>query len=379
VKIEGTALYYFKSEKDFKKGKRGKKIDLNKAEIAKGKEEKGKFWITITTHNKRMFEIAAKSKKDCSAWIAKLKLVAVMSGSPKMKERVMKKVEVEKKPKVVKKDVVKAESTGKERSDKESVTRTGESGTASESGKERLMKKVEVEKKQKVVKKDVVKAESTRKESSDKESVTGAGESGTASESGSPKMKERVMKKVEVEKKPKVVKKGVVKAESTESSDKESVTRTGESGTASESGCDKKESSDGKERCGQNLATKTFNVQAPSTTMCTCGKPLIPKEEQLSEKTKAFDLNAFRAQVYEEIAKRQNLDRVSESDLKLMLHALKEEKKSRKTCVVCLDKVSVVICLPCAHLCLCEECSGNHLLVCPMCRMDINQLKKVYT
>jgi len=277
VKIEGTALYYFKSEKDFKKGKRGKKIDLNKAEIAKGKEEKGKFWITITTHNKRMFEIAAKSKKDCSAWIAKLKLVAVMSGSPKMKERVMKKVEVEKKQKVVKKDVVKAESTGKE--------------------------------------------------SSDKESVTGAGESGTASESG----------------------------------------------------CDKKESSDGKERCGQNLATKTFNVQAPSTTMCTCGKPLIPKEEQLSEKTKAFDLNAFRAQVYEEIAKRQNLDRVSESDLKLMLHALKEEKKSRKTCVVCLDKVSVVICLPCAHLCLCEECSGNHLLVCPMCRMDINQLKKVYT
>jgi len=74
--LEGTTLNYYTSE-DNVITKKSKKIELKNAKIASGKEEKGtKYWITITTAQKKKREIAAKSKEDFDLWFAALKVVA---------------------------------------------------------------------------------------------------------------------------------------------------------------------------------------------------------------------------------------------------------------------------------------------------------------
>lgn len=53
-------------------------------------------------------------------------------------------------------------------------------------------------------------------------------------------------------------------------------------------------------------------------------------------------------------------------------------------CVVCMDKKKVVMCWPCKHVCLCEECAtrlnpaAGDSGCCPVCRATVRELVRVY-
>jgi len=59
-----------------------KKIDVKGATVEKGKEEKTKYWINITTSNKKVREIAAISADDAKAVIAALQAASGGAASP---------------------------------------------------------------------------------------------------------------------------------------------------------------------------------------------------------------------------------------------------------------------------------------------------------
>jgi len=89
VVLEGTTLSYFKTETDMNANKKGKTIDVNKATVAKGKDDKGKFYINITTSSKKKREIAAKSKDEQETWLARLTQAAAgaAAASPSVKDK----------------------------------------------------------------------------------------------------------------------------------------------------------------------------------------------------------------------------------------------------------------------------------------------------
>ncbi|XP_075230119.1 uncharacterized protein LOC142329413 [Lycorma delicatula] len=59
-------------------------------------------------------------------------------------------------------------------------------------------------------------------------------------------------------------------------------------------------------------------------------------------------------------------------------------RENERLCVVCQDRESNVVIIPCKHMCLCEECSLNEAFrhyrytTCPICRHHIDGLLKVY-
>src|SRR5690242_7318034 len=48
-------------------------------------------------------------------------------------------------------------------------------------------------------------------------------------------------------------------------------------------------------------------------------------------------------------------------------------------CVVCMEKLSNCIILPCAHLCLCSSCAPKIKQSCPLCRAPIQSVTYVHT
>lgn len=46
-------------------------------------------------------------------------------------------------------------------------------------------------------------------------------------------------------------------------------------------------------------------------------------------------------------------------------------------CVICLEKLRCKVCIPCNHLCLCEECFKK-VELCPICRKKIESFLRVY-
>jgi hypothetical protein len=56
----------------------------------------------------------------------------------------------------------------------------------------------------------------------------------------------------------------------------------------------------------------------------------------------------------------------------------KDPTSISKPCVMCLDSLSNFIVWPCAHLCLCEECSEDYGTDCPVCREPVKEVKRVY-
>ena len=50
------------------------------------------------------------------------------------------------------------------------------------------------------------------------------------------------------------------------------------------------------------------------------------------------------------------------------------------TCVICLDANTTYMCVPCAHLCLCEVCCELDLhKKCPVCRVPYEGVKRIYS
>ena len=56
----------------------------------------------------------------------------------------------------------------------------------------------------------------------------------------------------------------------------------------------------------------------------------------------------------------------------------RELEEARRTCCVCLEKPLEVVCMPCGHMCLCEEHSAG-VRTCPICRRDVSYHHKVFT
>ncbi|XP_078082206.1 E3 ubiquitin-protein ligase LRSAM1 [Mustelus asterias] len=54
-----------------------------------------------------------------------------------------------------------------------------------------------------------------------------------------------------------------------------------------------------------------------------------------------------------------------------------EEVLAQSECVVCLERESQMIFLPCGHVCCCQTC-GAELRTCPLCRKDIEQKIRMY-
>ncbi|XP_055317997.1 mitochondrial E3 ubiquitin protein ligase 1 [Sitodiplosis mosellana] len=48
------------------------------------------------------------------------------------------------------------------------------------------------------------------------------------------------------------------------------------------------------------------------------------------------------------------------------------ELRDDEKCVVCVENPKEVICLPCGHVCLCEDCSAKIKISCPVCRATID-------
>ncbi|XP_060697267.1 E3 ubiquitin-protein ligase LRSAM1 isoform X2 [Hemiscyllium ocellatum] len=57
--------------------------------------------------------------------------------------------------------------------------------------------------------------------------------------------------------------------------------------------------------------------------------------------------------------------------------AVSEEVLAQSECVVCLERESQMIFLPCGHVCCCQTC-GAELSTCPLCRKDIEQKIRIY-
>lgn len=48
------------------------------------------------------------------------------------------------------------------------------------------------------------------------------------------------------------------------------------------------------------------------------------------------------------------------------------------SCVVCLDRAPTVVCMPCKHLALCNQCCDEELQCCPICRCDVRDKIDVF-
>lgn len=47
-------------------------------------------------------------------------------------------------------------------------------------------------------------------------------------------------------------------------------------------------------------------------------------------------------------------------------------ERNKSFCTICLNLESSIVLVPCGHLCICQDCSKNLLLTCPICRQDIS-------
>ena len=55
------------------------------------------------------------------------------------------------------------------------------------------------------------------------------------------------------------------------------------------------------------------------------------------------------------------------------------ESRDKNKCIICLDREKVFACIPCGHLVLCDMCSSMRgLNSCPLCRVPISSLIKIY-
>jgi len=55
------------------------------------------------------------------------------------------------------------------------------------------------------------------------------------------------------------------------------------------------------------------------------------------------------------------------------------EESKHGACVICIDKLANIVCLPCKHLALCGMCDQRQtVLVCPICRADVHEKLPIF-
>jgi len=79
-------------------------------------------------------------------------------------------------------------------------------------------------------------------------------------------------------------------------------------------------------------------------------------------------------------------DALNKENLELQRRLEEEKTKcqaqasaSSASCVVCMDNLANLVCLPCKHLALCSECGSQETLSsCPICRCELKQKMQIY-
>lgn len=73
----------------------------------------------------------------------------------------------------------------------------------------------------------------------------------------------------------------------------------------------------------------------------------------------------------EEWEERRLREKLDKSRVQRRALARQQVFTDEQRCVVCVDNPKEVICLPCGHVCLCENCAEKIKLNCPVCRSKI--------
>lgn len=73
----------------------------------------------------------------------------------------------------------------------------------------------------------------------------------------------------------------------------------------------------------------------------------------------------------EEWEERRLREKLEKSRVQRRALARQQVFNDEQRCVVCVDNPKEVICLPCGHVCLCENCAEKIKLNCPVCRSKI--------
>jgi len=107
-------------------------------------------------------------------------------------------------------------------------------------------------------------------------------------------------------------------------------------------------------------------------------KQKLQKVEQENIHLKTELSNVKQDQLLKKITLGQKLSEISDEDLAILIKQLSKEKKSRASCVVCMERVRRIICLPCGHFCMCLECCKENTSLCPMCCQPLQGTQKVF-
>lgn len=91
---------------------------------------------------------------------------------------------------------------------------------------------------------------------------------------------------------------------------------------------------------------------------------------------------ALTAIILRRIYLRKKQERIERKLKEALEKARRERKQQSRTkprelredqkCIVCIENPKEIICLPCGHVCLCEDCSSKIQLTCPVCRASID-------
>jgi len=100
------------------------------------------------------------------------------------------------------------------------------------------------------------------------------------------------------------------------------------------------------------------------------------KAEQL-ERIEAVEIAKKIEQIeqYERGAIKKNVE-LQAADVEIQKP--KESSEKLPECVVCLDELPTMICVPCGHKCLCQNCSTKIESKCPICKQQVTQTIKVF-
>jgi hypothetical protein len=99
------------------------------------------------------------------------------------------------------------------------------------------------------------------------------------------------------------------------------------------------------------------------------GRPLLANEDNVVENRQVPEPEPLPAEIVAEAAPEPESEDESEVD-----------PESQNLCVVCLSEKRKFLCVPCGHLCLCNDCAEllQNSKKCPLCRQAIHHLQRVY-
>ena len=93
---------------------------------------------------------------------------------------------------------------------------------------------------------------------------------------------------------------------------------------------------------------------------------------EIVREEKAMELKYNELKIQSDLMKEKHIEAMDEFKKQL------SEALNQKECVICLDKGKTHCCVPCGHLCLCDDCEGVKGQ-CPICQTKYYSLQRIYS